>query len=280
MATNVTNLGVEGLRSINRYFFYQLVAVILTIIAEIIVFTLIGSASSIAGAALQSAQGAGSMVLILIALLVIIEIVLLVFSVYALLSLMFGIRDLRRSQFKNSAAYAGISKWLKWLVILSVILVAIIAVVVLALIVSVATSFVGSFIGSYSGLGAGSASAGSGAQAYFSMLLIFTFLLMVVELVFGWKLSTLYKKLSSDVSQKPLNTAGNLLLASIVILFIGGLISLANGFSSAVSLYTSVGAGSTGLDLVSAIIGFVGLIVSAASLYLGWTGTSAALRKQ
>ena len=275
MAVNVTNLGVEGLRSINRYFFYQLVAVILAIIAEIVVFTLIRSASSIAGAALQSAQGAGSMILILIALLVIIEIVLLVFSVYATLSLMFGVRDLRRSQFKNSAAYAGISKWLKWLVILSVILVVIIAVFALALIVSIAISFVGS----YSGLGAGSASAGSGTQTYLSMVLVFTFLLMVVELVFGWKLSTLYKKLSSDISQKPLNTAGNLLLASIVILFIGGLISLANGFSSAVSLYTSVGAGSTGLDLVSAIIGFAGLIVSAASLYLGWTGTSAALKK-
>ena len=275
MATNVTNLGVEGLRSINRYFFYQLVAVILAIIAEVIAFTLIGSASAIAGAALQSAQGAGSMVLILIALLVIIEIVLLVFSAYALLSLMFGIRDLRRSQFKNSAAYAGISKWLKWLVILSVILVVIIAVVVLALIVSIATSFVGS----YSGFGSGSASAGSGAQTYLNMVLVFTFLLMVVELVFGWKLSTLYKKLSSDISQESLNTAGKLLLASIVILFIGGLISLANGFSYAVSLYTSAGTGGTGLGLIPAIIGFAGLIVSAASLYLGWTGTSAALKK-
>lgn len=80
MAVNVTNLGVEGLRSINRYFFYQLVAVILAIIAEVIAFTLIGSASAIAGAALQSAQSAG--LIAAVVLLVIIELVLLVFSVY------------------------------------------------------------------------------------------------------------------------------------------------------------------------------------------------------
>ncbi len=244
-------LNRDGVRSINSFFLYTLSAVLLAIVLIALSFILTGSYAGASGSQLQgTAQGGALVVFAMLA------VAAMVLGIYGILSLMLGIRDLRRGSFRHAPGYASISRLLKYIIIATIFVD--IIVCVLAVLSAIST-----LQGSMYGVAAA-------PSPYSGFLLAFTVVLLALYAAWAWELSMMYGFMASDLSQKGLSRAGTLLLAGIGVLLLGALLSAISQYSP----QPSPGA----LVAFAMLLELVGIIVYASSLYLGFKATAAALR--
>ncbi len=241
--------GRDGLVSLKNYFTYSLAGLLLSIVVVLLSLGLIGSVS---GSGTTGSIGPG--VVAAFAILFIIALVAAaILGTYGILSLMFGIRDIRRSTLKHSKDYASISQWLKYLVIVIIVVVSILIMLEIANIASAYSSYGYSY----------------SPSPYVGAIVAVTLVSLVLSAIWAWKLSSLYKLLCADLAKKDLYTAGTLLLVGIVVFIIADVIGLVFSVGSPTGTLTST---------VVIFIDLVGMVIYLASLYLGMKGTSAALK--
>lgn len=253
-------LKVDGLKALNKYFLYGLVVdvVVLVMLVLLIVFGIASLLTSISVLSLFSSIGfAGSLAITI--LLLMIYVVIIALGTVAFFSLVFSLRDLRRSSLKNAATYRSIANWLKWLVV------TIVVVSLLASIFSLETS-----VAALSYSGSATSILIIGIAAVVSIILI------ALEALFAWKLATYYKKLGKSLSQPSLNTAGTLLVGAMVLIVLTGLASIYIALNASSPAYGSI---LRIMDIVFFGLVIVELFVVAASMYFGYRGTGAALGK-
>ncbi len=272
-STKTNLLALEGLRSLNKFFLYTSIAILIGILVSLISVGMLSVTASVLNNPLVATQSAGYSILGLAAILFIAMIALLVFGIYAVLSLMLGIRDIRRSSLASAPVYASISKWLKYLVIIYVILSAIYLILVMV-------NFLTSISLSLTSSNANPTSAYSGIGG---IITVFGVIFIILELLFVWKLSSMYKSLAPDIGQPGLNAASRLLAVGIVIYIIGGVIGLVGGVSTLSSLNAASellsGAGTAMMwSIVAIIVDLVALIVLFISQWIGYKSTKSALR--
>ncbi len=262
-------LAMEGIRSLNKFFLYSSITVLLAIILDLIIvgilFTVSSALSNLLMASSMSIALAGLGVLLLVMM-----ISMFVFAVYAMLSLTFGIRDVRRSSMPSAPAYASISKWLKYLVIITAVIGVIYVIVALGNIPILEST-------SFSGTGAVSVSAFSGVMALFAIIF------MILEFLFVWKLREMYRLLGRDMSQNGLNTSSTLLIIGIVVAFAGGIMSLFASTSllsslNASGVLTSGGGSGILINIAAYVIYIVSAILILIAQWTGYKATGSALR--
>ncbi|MDE1768289.1 MAG: DUF4013 domain-containing protein, partial [Candidatus Micrarchaeota archaeon] len=112
IAGKANQFTLDGLKSLNQYFLYSFVAAVIGIAIIVLEIYSAGRLSSI----LFSTAGVmlGILVIIIVAAASIL-------GLYGTLSLMLGLRDIRRSDLKSAPAYSSISRWLKYIIIAMVI---------------------------------------------------------------------------------------------------------------------------------------------------------------
>ncbi len=256
----------DGLRSLGKYFFYELISIIVAF-AAVGALMATGAATNLLSSA-NSSIAAGA--LLVFAVLLVVAIVFGALSVFAL---MFGMRDARRSSLNGFTYYASVSSWLKWLVISDIV---VLFVGELILVVGVLLSALGVF-SSFA-----SATSITNIQPYMEASAVFELVATALSFLFGYKLYGMYRRLSSDISQRGLSTAAILLLAGIIVLALASVVSIANTLaqpSSALSLFTTHTSATqqSGFATAGIIIEFVGAVMLATSAFFGWRAIKAAL---
>ncbi len=267
--SKIDKLAIEGLKSIRGYFLYTFVGLLLGFIIIALVISIIfsaGSGSSISGYAYGIGSYA-STILFLTVLLLVIIVAIAVFEVFAALSLMFAIRDLRRSGLKSASVYSSVSKWLKYLTIIFVIISAVYMLFTFFLLFSLFSA---------SAL-YGGASSGTGSLISFAIVIVFTIIFAVIELLFIWKLYCLYKSLSEDLSSPRLGTSAKLLVVGVAIAVIAG---IAESIASIASAGLLSGGSSLLIVLLLVFVAeIIAVIILAIAQWLGYKSVSDALVK-
>lgn len=257
----------DGIGSLRRYFLYGLISIIAAF-AAVGILAAIGAATGTGLLTSMSSSASAGTALAAIALVV----AAFVFGVLALLGLMFGIRDIRRSSMKGASYYAGVSRWLKWLIVVDIV------VVVIGELIAVAGFVIG--ISGAFGLASGIGSAAS-TQPYTTAGAVFAVIGVAVSLLFGLKLGMMFRRLSVDVTERWLSISGTLTMAAVVILAAAALIGVANTLTSPSLLASLSGASTTATPpwLVTAglALDMAGSAVFAAAAFFGWRATKAAL---
>lgn len=229
----------EGLKSLNSYFLYVLVLLILAalLLVSALLITGIDFLSGLSASpfsmldTMSFVGGLGVLVFVVAYIIVYVMIVL------STLSLMFSIRDLRRSNLKSAALYTSISRLLKYLIVGGIVLYA------LSLIIELVT---------YSS----------------ALYIIFLALALIVAFVFGFKLYQYFNALAADLSNKVLAKSARLYLMSL------GVGALFVVLSIVLALFGVTG----GVLLILLLVIIVaGLALQLASMYFGYKGTKSLL---
>ncbi|MCL5427752.1 MAG: hypothetical protein M1321_01065 [Candidatus Marsarchaeota archaeon] len=284
-------LALEGLRSMNRYFLYSFISVIISAVLTIAAIATAASASWLlstfmATGHIANASGVISLVVVTAALMAL----AMVFSVFAYLSLMFGIRDVRRSSLKSAPAYSSISRWLKWVFVFIVMaLVAFGAAQVPKIVSAIKNYAVGRMFelpvalgtGSVGTLGTAGSSILSGTSAPLSIEIVFEAIMAVLIVLWIWKISSLYKILGIDLSQPKLAMAGTLLrivvAINLVVLALSVTIS-AYGIGAISSAGSTPAPAAAVAALLEIALAIASIIITAIAYWMGYKSTSAALR--
>ncbi len=263
----------DGLGSLRRYFLYGFVSMILLLAMTLVTFLAAQQIALLAGVALSglsmspSQEGSIGGVILLIAGIGTAAVVL---GTLCISSLVFGLRDIRRSKLGAAAHYAGASQWMKWLLISAVVLFFIAGLVYMVGIVSM---LLGILAASFS-----ATASSSGAQLYIEAAAALNLVATALMLLAGYKLSRVYAKLAVDVSQRWLAIAGFVLLAAVIVFAVESAAGAAAAFSSpSVSLLSQGAAQQPSSSGMEGALGFIWPALLAVSAFLGWRAIKAAI---
>ena len=248
-------LATDGLIGIKKYFLYGMLAML-----PIIVLALMSSFVGITGATIVDSVYGGPTLYILI-IITIILIAALVFAALSLLGLLFGLRDIRRSNLKSADLYSGASRNLRRIAISILILIALYYVLLIFALIS----------------------SGTGGTSVFVISFIFEIILLAMAILFAIKLASVYKNLSKDISQQRFNTSATLLIVSVIINTAAEIVTLISTALSAPqnNLYISQGL-STSQNPVALVINIIFLIeyiLLTLHFYFGYSASKNALTK-
>jgi hypothetical protein len=255
--------GIDGMRAFRKFFAYSVsaYAIMLVLVLASIALSIGSYSYPSATSSIFALMGGGAALSVALAVIIA---VLIGLSVYAVISLMLGIRDVRRSGLAGFKLYASVSKWLKASTVTY-------ALLFVAFGYTSILSAINAIQGAYLG---GSVQNGMLSAIEFVLWIA----LLAIDVVFAFEMSRVFKGMSKDLAQTRLSISGNTLLLGISVLVASSLISTVYGFllpPSALQAYAASIPQPVSLALL--IVDAIGIAVLVASSWFGYRGASASL---